>query len=134
MDPSLLVRRKGESAEEKKARKAAVKEARRAQRSAKKEVRVRVCVCGGEGRRGKGRVGINARKVWRAGVSSGAGCMVTGGVEGGKERAAERKGGGGRGGRQGEGGRGAVSSAQRPSSIVLVPMTVYVMTFVLASR
>ncbi len=45
MDPSLLVRRKGESAEEKKARKAAVKEARRAHRSAKKEVRVR----GGEG-------------------------------------------------------------------------------------
>lgn len=36
----MLMRRKGESADERKARKAAVKEARRSQRSAKKEVRV----------------------------------------------------------------------------------------------
>ncbi|KAG2495893.1 hypothetical protein HYH03_006131 [Edaphochlamys debaryana] len=39
LDPALLVRRKGETAEERKERKAAVKEARRAHRTAKKEMK-----------------------------------------------------------------------------------------------
>ncbi|EFJ46956.1 hypothetical protein VOLCADRAFT_92444 [Volvox carteri f. nagariensis] len=39
LDPALLARRKGETAEERKARKSAVKEARRNQRSAKKEMK-----------------------------------------------------------------------------------------------